>query len=297
LVVLCGSTVSNGTRYVNYFLDVNGGMDGNGVNIQLYNWNGTNAQRYAISSTNQSTYVLRTKVSNYGKAVTVQNAGCANGNNVYQWQYYDSNHDEWTNDEWIIEPIFKNATLGVAYARANWQQYVPAYPNFGPAGADCTNFVSQCMLASGIHYKDDWRVYRKNSIYSTPANDPLQINYTWELCQPRTSPWISAAEFGKYWKSKLPSQYWYATGQYIVDHPDSVWALNIYNGDVVQYAPYGLLGVVGSSEHTMYITGYLSTTNYTTYKLTYHSNPAVDVSLIDICKKYPDKYFIFYHVM
>lgn len=102
----------------------------------------------------------------------------------------------------ILEPVSRNYTLGVYYAIKNYDNYVSAYPNLSTCndevGGDCANFVSQCMLASGIHYQNSWYVYRKNGNYFVPTT-VKQLNNTWKLAD--SSPWISARQFANYWKS------------------------------------------------------------------------------------------------
>ena len=293
LAVWYGSTISGNTRYINYFLDVNGGNDGNGVNIQLWGGNNSNAQRFAITRTGKWTYVLRTKTSNYNKAVTVQSASCSNGGNVFQWQYNASN-----NDEWILEPVNKNTTLGNYYALTNYNKYVTAYPkltNFQNRTADCANFVSQCMLASGIHYTKDWKVYRKNGTYSSPANI-TQLDHSWELIAPYTSPWISANEFKNYWRPRTDNIV--RTGQEILNNPQALWNNpGLGNGDVVSMANKNSFGHLSDAYHTMYITGYGWYNGQLTYTLSYHSGETQSGNLLEIASRNKDKYFIFYNII
>ena len=152
---------------------------------------------------------------------------------------------------------------------------------------DCANFTSQCMLASGIHYENNWYVYRRNDNYSAPT-DSTQLDNSWNLTDP--SPWISAVEFGKYWKGN--STFYSYKGKEILNDPSIAWNLPIYKGDVIQIAD-SVLGILGNSKHTMYITDYDSST----YFLTYHSQNSERTSLLDLCQQYPDSYFVFYEMM
>lgn len=290
---MVGSTVNNETRYINYTLDVNGGNDGsNGVNLQLWSLNNSAAQKFQIglSPKQNNTVVLATGPSNYSRAVVVNDKSCSNEGNVFQWDYNQS-----SNDEWILEPVYENISLGVEYAEANYNKFVEAFPNLTSwnerGGGDCANFVSQCLISSGKqHYNGNWKVYRKNENYSKPT-DVDQLNNTWELCHPNTSPWISAAEFKKFWQSY---KYTALKGSEIVEKNDEVWNYPISKGDVIQLAGEGFFGTVGEATHTMYIHD-LDYTNKT-YLLAYHSNSRKDMQLLDYAKASKDSYFIFYNM-
>ena len=180
--------------------------------------------------------------------------------------------------------------LGAYYATANYNSYVEAYPNLSNMGGDCTNFVSQCMLASGIHSRDNWYIYRKNLNY-TQTNNVSQLNNSFELSDP--SPWISAEQFKEFWVSRTTNGAYKATGQQILDNPDVVWSKPITQGCVIQKAD-NWLGKIGTVRHSMYITGYLNDGVDNTFLLTYHSTNTLDKSLKDICGQAPDSYYLIY---
>lgn len=286
-----GMTVDNGQAYVNFALDVKGGDNGNNeVNIQIWHANNTDAQKFKIglSPKANNTVAFMTGPSGYNKAMTVQGRSCSNNGNVFQYSYNKS-----ANDEWILEPVAENIELGVAYAHTNYEKYVECYPkltNFNGYTADCANFVSQSILSSGKqHYNGNWKVYRKNGTYSQPANTS-QLDTSWDLCAPSTSPWTSAKEFANFWKSRRLT---YIKGSDIIGNKkNEVWQLSINRGDVIQYAEIGAFNMLGSAEHTMYVTGLDFANN--TYLLTYHSNPKKDEKLEDIARQSQNKYFIFY---
>lgn len=285
-------TTSGGQMYINYVLDVNGGDNGNnGVNIQIWSSNSSNAQKFAItkSSKNNSTYAIRTGPSNYSRVVTVQNASCSDEGNIFQYDYNGS-----ANDEWILEPVNKDLLLGSIYATNNYNKYVLAYPKltqFEGTGADCANYASQCLIASGQHhYKNNWKVYRKNGNYSIPSTTN-QLDNSWELCQPTTSPWVSAKEFANFWKSK---RVMYKKGSEIINNPEGVWNIGIGIGDVIQIAGTDVIGGLGSSWHTMYISNIDYDNN--TYILSYHSNETKSKKLSDIVRTsgYSKYYYVFF---
>ena len=290
MVAWCGSTVSGNTRTINYFLDVNGGASGNGTNIQLWLGNNSNAQRFSLQRTERSTYILRTKASSYNRAAVVQNASCSNGGNVFQWQ-----HNTTFNDEWILQPVNgRNSTLGNLYATANWNRTVSAFPNVEGMGGNCANFVSQVLLASGVPYRDDWKVYRKNGNYSRPIN-VAQLNDSWELVAPRTSPWVSTPEFYRFWKPRVTTLV--MTGQQLLDNAQALWNANFLDGMVVQYATRNILGNVSTPQHSMIIRGTGAYKGQMSYTVTFQSstgNHVNSMNLLQVAEKYKNYAFIFY---
>lgn len=121
-----------------------------------------------------------------------------------------------------------------------------------------------------------------------------ELNESWKLANP--SPWISASEFEDTFFNEQKNAISYK-GQYIIDNPNIIWALPYLKGDVVQYTEEKY-GFIREASHTMYITHYLSSNlennQYPSYGLTYQSLNKTGISLLDIAKTYPDKYFLFY---
>lgn len=268
-----------------YALDISNASAENYANVHIYSINGTDAQKFKILLSSYSSFEIATKVSDYKKAVVLNGPTCDIGRNVDQYTFQLH-----VNELWILEPVVKDSKLGIEYAQTNYNQYLSAYPNlsnFKNRNVDCANFTSQCMLASGIHYENNWYVYRRNDNYSAPT-DSTQLDNSWNLTDP--SPWISAVEFGKYWKGN--STFYSYKGKEILNDPSIAWNLPIYKGDVIQIAD-SVLGILGNSKHTMYITDYDSST----YFLTYHSQNSERTSLLDLCQQYPDSYFVFYEMM
>lgn len=265
----------------NYVLDINGGSNSDLANVQIWTNNNSDAQKFKIFYTSTSTYAIMAKSSNYEKAVVTHGYGCAKGDNVNQYTY--SGH--W-NELWILEPVSKNINMGVKYARDNYNSYVYSYPNLTNFGGDCTNFVSQCMLASGMHLDNtSWATYRKNRNY-TEISNLNQLNDSWALTDP--SPWISAKQFKEYWVPKSSNVY-RAKGSDILANPSIVWNIPISKGCVIQKAN-NFLGIMGDTTHSMYITGYSNNT----YLLTYHTRNILDRNLLDFCRQEPDAYYLFY---
>lgn len=279
---ILGSTVEGNIRNINYCLDVNGGNNpNNNVNIQLWRTNDSAAQKFVFELTNKEnyTFAIKTGPSNYSKAVTVQNASCSDEGNVVQFDYNGSR-----NDEWIIEPVFFDEEIGYKYVIANWNKpnedaykLVGAYPDTTNIGGDCANFASQCLLAYGKqHYNGRWKVYRKNGNY-TRVSSVNQLDNSFELCQPATSPWVSAEEFGRFWDSKCDS---YGNGDFFLKNQEELWNSDIKVGDIIQYGGLSIFGKDTDMTHTMVVTGY----DYTdkTYLLSYHSTCRLNKKATDV---------------
>ena len=269
----------------NLVLDIADASNANQANVQVWEYNGTDAQKFKIGTTTKNVYAILTKVSNYEKCVVTEGSNCTEGHNINQYEFGNN----WT-ELWILEPVIMDVDLGAYYATANYNSYVEAYPNLTNIGGDCTNFVSQCMLASGIHSRDDWYIYRKNLNYTNISNTS-QLNNSFELSDP--SPWISAEEFKDFWVSRTTNGAYRATGQQILDNPDVVWSKPITQGCVIQKAD-NWFGNIGTVRHSMYITGYLNDGVDNTFLLTYHSTNTLNKSLKDICSQDPDSYYLIY---
>ncbi|MDR3312971.1 MAG: RICIN domain-containing protein [Oscillospiraceae bacterium] len=273
----------------NLVLDVFPGGSANGGNIDIYSDLGVSDQRFALVRTVDGSYVMRTACSNYTRVVTVDNASCSNRANVFQWQYNQTH-----NDEWFFEPVYKySPTLGVKYAKENYNRRVSAYPDVSAIGGDCANFVSQCILAGGVHYQDVWWIYKKNNNYLAPSNT-TQLDNSWSLSDP--SPWISAKEFNKFWSKRVTVETY--KGSYILAHKSEIFGRPFYSGDVIQILnKIPILGIVGDAWHTMYITGYGTYGGVYSFLLTYHSSNKLDKNLLQICEENPDDYYRFFTII
>ena len=286
-----GSTIEGNTKYLNYALDISNGVNQNGTQIHLWNAIDGNTQRVGFTKTANNTYIIWTKCSNFTKVASLADNLCYNGINVHQWEY--SNH---SHDQWILEPVNNTPSMGVAYAIANYDIVLDAYPDVSDIGGNCTNFVSQCLLAGGWHQNGDWYCKRLNTNYHEIANK-TQLNNSWAFAE--ESPWISAGVFKDTFYGVEDRNTVYYKGQEILEDPNSIWRLNYFTGDVIQIANNVLgLGILGDGEHSMYITSYGSDTvddaSYPTFNLTYQSINRKDVSLLSIADNYKSDFFIFY---
>ena len=274
----------SGTQYV---LNVETNSSNNGVNINVYKDANVANRRFKIGmNTDFFSYRIMSKCSEYRKVVTVEGASCSDSANVIQYQYNVSN-----NDEWIFERVSGDMVMGSNYAHRNYDKYVITYPNVtglqsSNNSGDCTNFVSQCMLASGIHFRGEWFIYKKNNTYLAPAN-ATQLDYSWETETYNgipgvgpSSPWISARQFNAFWDDRVSfSDY---TPQYIVEHQQEVFGGNDFVvGDVVQWL-YNTPAKM--ARHSYYVCCLGTYKGKPDLKVSYHSNNVYDASLTQICE-------------
>lgn len=268
----------------NYALDVYGANPNNGANINLWTNHGGDSEKFKIYYSN-SIYKIGTKMSNYNRCLAVQNAGCTDEANVLQHDFNNS----W-NDLWILEPTETDVELGSQYAIDNHNNTVLAFPG---CKYDCTNFASQCLLASGFHYDGDWKIYRKNGTYNTDIDSNYKLKYSWETSVPGS--WVTAPNFKKYWESKGYRIYQY-TGSEITNNPSLAWNLPISQGCIIQMAKNNN-SALAEPHHTMYVSGYINDGSNMTYQLTYHSVNTKAKSLLEICRANPNEYFLFFKMV
>lgn len=269
-------------------LDINKNDNKNRSNIDIWTDNNSGDRRFRIIMNKDGySYRIVSKCSNFTKAVTVESASCNDKANVFQFQYNASN-----NDEWIFEPVNGySRELATNYATKNVYSSVPAYPNLRNMGGDCANFVSQCMLAGGIHYQDNWYIQKDDNKNPSPLN-VNQLDASWRLADP--SPWISAKQFNLFWSKKYQTET--VTGKFITEHPDIIFNAPTYKGDIIQIAGKNFWGGVGAAKHTMIITNYGFDNGPNTFELSYHSSNKKNKSLLEIAKENPDDYFIVYSI-
>lgn len=178
--------------------------------------------------------------------------------------------------------------MGVKYAidNAENKSSVFVYPRYTDEAGDCTNFASQFLLASGIHYQDDWYIYRKNGAFHNNISNNVQVKYSWDLSD--TWCWPAAQNFRDFWSGRT-YKYYMAKGSAIAENPEGVWNLSIPRGTIVQIADYD--NGLKNSWHTMIVTGYTNDSNG--YILTYHTTDTLSKTLSEVASTYPDNYFVF----
>ena len=224
-------------------------------------------------------------------ALTVSDNSFQEGANVVQYEYTENQY----NSEWIFEPVYYySKDLLLQYANNVWNSHCPTYPLFDTKDwRDCANFVSQCLLAGGIHFQDDWMIHKINNNNMYPTN-PNELDASWQLSDP--SPWISAIEFNEFWSERCT--YSTFTGDYVASHTAWIRAEGYDIGDVVQKLEVktNIWGETspGNASHTWIITDKYTVDGVVHYTLTAHSNNTNSQDLADICTTDSGYYFRFF---
>jgi enterochelin esterase-like enzyme len=96
-----GGYVTLVSMYGNYMLDVAGGENKNGSNVQIYTSHGGDAQQFVILKTSQNNvYAIGSKVSEGTRVLDIESEGKSEGSNVLQWT-----NSEKGNQVWIFESV------------------------------------------------------------------------------------------------------------------------------------------------------------------------------------------------
>ena len=196
-----------------YTLSISGSSANNDANVIVDTNKSASGSRFKISTNNDGvTYRILSKPSGFAKAVVVQGASCNVGQNVIQYSYNST-----ANDEWFFIPVKIDVSLGENYAtkcRNEQADHLTTFPwLYGEE--DYGNFVSQCLLAQGVHYRDKWYIYKKKDgspqqMYSYMASSYWDYDVLSEsemspygFTSYGYSPWFNATAFWAYWGPKL----------------------------------------------------------------------------------------------
>ena len=238
-----------------YTLSISGSSANNDANVIVDTNKSASGSRFKISTNNDGvTYRILSKPSSFAKAVVVQGASCNAGQNVIQYSYNST-----ANDEWFFIPVKIDVSLGENYAtkcRNGQADHLTTFPwLYGEE--DYGNFVSQCLLAQGVHYRDKWYIYKKKDgspqqMYSYMASSYWDYDVLSEsemspygFTSYGFSPWFNATAFWAYWEPRL-QDVGYTTDSIFPDSEDQAlineYYKSFYNkarskfgkGDVVQ---------------------------------------------------------------
>lgn len=274
-------------------LDVEKNQNVNKINIDVYSDANAADRRWSlVLSPDKCTYRILSKCSEYKKGAALYVTEFYNqGGSVLQFAHQNDPMAEW----FFIPADRCVSSKGVDYAIANCEQYLYTFPDltaFNGQSSDCANFVSQCLMAQGVKFQDEWVVYRKNSDYSQPTNS-TQLDATWYLKLyggflglGKSSPWISAKQFNLFWASRV--SYLDYTGAEITSAPWTVYRADIYKG--------GAISIIenGEATHTMFISGYGSYEGKNTFLVSAHSVSHDRDPLLEIAARYPNATFRFF---
>lgn len=134
------------------------------------------------------------------------------------------------------------------------------------------------MLAGGVHFQDQWYIYKKNNNRPDPSD--AEVHLSWDfgkigggiLGVGASSPWFSAKQFNNFWKSRVHTETYSAT--YIKNNQKTIYERPFQRGDVIQR-----LDKDGVAKHTMFICCIGTYNGNPDYNLSYHTNDRCDVKL------------------
>ena len=283
-VVVLTRLGNDGYQYV-YSLDISNASNSDGANAQIYYYNGSGAQTFKIDYNQDCNFRIKSQCSDYSKAISLTTQGFNNELNVVQ-----KNLSQSANQSWILEPVVRSSDFGHFYIEANYDNHLLTFPNCENMGGDCTNFASQCLLAQGVHMRDNWYIYKKNTVFDSPTNT-VSFRFSWDTGDP--APWINADDFKFYWGSldhRVEKAYGYKAS-YVAENMQEVFeTTDLQVGDIIQLAQVGPNDTLGTAHHSMVV----SSIKNSVYYIAEHTNVALDKSIIDIAKNTGNEYILFY---
>ena len=169
----------------------------------------------------------------------------------------------------------------VAYTRAT------AYPDLSNIG-DCTNFASQCLLASGVHMQNEWCINKLHNNNPVPTIENINDGWSYSLIYGYNylggaSPWISVLAFSSYWNSHS-TQHTNVSANSVINNPDYSFGLPFNCGDVIVCKD----GI--TPKHALYIVGYTHTSSGRTYVVASHTSDYANRNLITVAQNISAEY-------
>jgi endo-1,4-beta-xylanase len=147
----------------NYMLDVAGGEDKNGVNLQIYSAYSGDAQKFVILKTsNNKVYTIGSKVSNGGKVIDVEKRGTTDGSNVIQYALNGASNQTWT-----FESTSAPSTNSQGNQNSQSNQSSQSKPENPSQSASCwsASLGYPCCKSCSVYYSDNdgkWGIENDN---------------------------------------------------------------------------------------------------------------------------------------
>jgi len=131
------------SMYGDYMLDVAGGEDQDGTNVQIYTSHGGDPQQFIIAETSRSNvYVIGSKVSEGNKVIDIERESTEEGSNVHQWT-----NSEKSNQTWVIESVSAPSDEEINPPRPSSNFSYQAAMSYRDAPG---NYVQPCQQAGRI---------------------------------------------------------------------------------------------------------------------------------------------------
>ena len=306
-----------------YTLSISGSSANNDANVIVDTNKSASGSRFKISTNNDGvTYRILSKPSGFAKAVVVQGASCNVGQNVIQYSYNST-----ANDEWFFVPVKIDVSLGERYARNRYERgndHITTFP-WMRGEQDYGNFVSQCLLAQGVRYRDKWYIYKKRD--GSPIHmDANEAGIYWDYDLLSYSempsmgwtpygncPWFNATAFWGFWEPRV-QDVGYTTDSIFPDSGDQAvinqYYTSFYNkarsnfgkGDVVEIIASGSTwddwgsGGVGfySVKTAMYIVDIGTIDGHRDFVVAWQNEPgAVEIATLkEVLENYPRSEYV-----
>lgn len=170
-------------------LDVHGGLALNGINVSTWTFNGSDAQLFRLISAGGGYYYIQSKI-NPAYYLDISGANSSNGTNVQLYRGNNSSAQKfkftpvynvneavkyaqtWTDNSGKIKEAGKyNSSIYNVYLPTD-SKIVKFFSKYD--GYDCTNYVSQCLLAGGLNTTTSW-----SPVYKGKSIDSVKGGITW----------------------------------------------------------------------------------------------------------------------
>lgn len=294
IVPRCAAVTSgDGSTTYSVCLDIDAATNTDGSNLQLYYLHDGSNQRFGFTYMSDGSYKISTAFSDHNKVLAVQDLSYANQANVAQYTYQNSG-----GFRWILEPVNRDITFGSRYETNMIGNSSQAFPKISDLNMESTNFASQVLLNSGIHYTGNWSIYRNSNSLATLTNIN-QIVTNWEVPDDTQVAWCNPSKFRNQHSGKIV---YYCKGSLLTSIPELGLVSNLVKCDVVQMSIDGISVAPSSAIDisplaTMSVTNTSATYNgNTTLWVEYRSavGSTTSMSLLQLASLYPNRYFVFY---
>lgn len=320
--------------YTGQYLDVAGGVSGNGVNVQQYKFNGSDAQRWYFHDNQDGTFSIYSRLSDdnyYRYALDISNGSTADCANVQIWSITDTDAQKFQISRTAEYSSFVFFTKVTNYSKAivlngptcdqgrNVDQYTFQY------------HVNEMWILEPVSLKMKFGIeYAKTNYNHTVAAYPNTsgiggncanftsqcllssgLHYTsdWYVYRKNDNYWAptSVSQLDNSWELADPSpwisakefgKFWQARSNY-----------HCLKGKDIVEDPTLMLKLavhtgdaVQIADNILGIKGnsthtmFISGVTNTDLLVTYQSDNTLQRSLIDICEDHPNDYFVFYEI-
>ena len=170
----------------NCYLGLSSTNDSNGVNICL----STTAYKWRIIKNGNGSYRIMPDLS-FTRGVNIDYSGGVDQKNLLLWSYAGGSNEQWYFE--LAKTIYERdgGNAGISYSRSLASNYAIQYatwtdpegkldtPGYLKLGANCTNFVSQCLVNGGMETVNIGGRESNRSWYYDTLVGRYYSSYTW----------------------------------------------------------------------------------------------------------------------